>query len=83
MMKKIAKKHAEIRARNLAICTRIDFLVKQHGYEVSTELLDTYDIELSHSLSFTLEESGILTSTFFKHKIVSNPKNGIHKIYNI
>lgn len=71
---------AEYSGRNKAIKSRIEFLVKKHGDQVSTELLDTYEIDLTECMRYQIEPSGILTSYFLNYIIVSNPFNNIHKI---
>jgi hypothetical protein len=71
---------AEYSGRNKAIKSRIEFLVKKHGDQVTTEMLDTYEIELMECLRFNIESSGILTTHFLNYQIVSNPFNNIHKI---
>ena len=71
---------AEYNGRNKAIKTRIEFLVKKHGDQVPTELLDTYDIDLTECMRYQIDTSGILTSYFLSYIIVSNPFNNIHKI---
>jgi hypothetical protein len=71
---------AEYSGRNKAIKSRIEFLVKKHGDQVSTELLDTYEIDLTECMRYQIEPSGILTSYFLNYIIVSNPLNNIHKI---
>jgi hypothetical protein len=71
---------AEYNGRNKAIKSRIEFLVKKHGDQVTTEMLDTYEIELMECLRFNIESSGILTTHFLNYQIVSNPFNNIHKI---
>jgi hypothetical protein len=71
---------AEYKGRNKAIKSRIEFLVKKHGDQVPTELLDTYDIDLTECMRYQIDPSGILTSYFLSYIIVSNPFNNIHKI---
>jgi hypothetical protein len=71
---------AEYNGRNKAIKSRIEFLVKKHGDQVPTELLDTYDIDLTECMRYQIDPSGILTSYFLSYIIVSNPFNNIHKI---
>ena len=71
---------AEYNGRNKAIKSRIEFLVKKHGDQVPTELLDTYDIDLTECMRYQIDPSGILTSCFLSYIIVSNPFNNIHKI---
>ncbi len=71
---------AEYNGRNKAIKSRIEFLVKKHGDQVPTELLDTYDIDLMECMRYQIDPSGILTSYFLSYIIVSNPFNNIHKI---
>jgi hypothetical protein len=71
---------AEYNGRNKAIKSRIEFLVKKHGDQVPTELLDTYEIDLTECMRFQIDPSGILTSYFLSYIIVSNPFNNIHKI---
>lgn len=71
---------AEYSGRNKAIKSRIEFLVKKNGDQVTTEMLDTYEIELMECLRFNIESSGILTTYFLNYQIVSNPFNNIHKI---
>ena len=66
--------------RNKAIKSRIEFLVKKHGDQIPTELLDTYDIDLTECMRYQIDPSGILTSYFLSYIIVSNPFNNIHKI---
>lgn len=71
---------AEYNSRNKAIKSRIEFLLKKHGDQVTTEMLDTYEIELSECMSFKVEPTGVLTTYFLNYQIVSNPFNNIHKI---
>ena len=71
---------AEYSGRNKAIKSRIEFLVKKHGDQVTTEMLDTYEIELMECLRFNIQSSGILTTHFLNYQIVSNPFNNVHKI---
>ena len=71
---------AEYNGRNKAIKSRIEFLVKKHGDQIPTELLDTYDIDLTECMRYQIDPSGILTSYFLSYIIVSNPFNNIHKI---
>ena len=71
---------AEYNGRNKAIKSRIEFLVKKHGDQIPTELLDTYDIDLTECMRYQIDTSGILTSYFLSYIIVSNPFNNIHKI---
>jgi hypothetical protein len=71
---------AEYNGRNKAIKSRIEFLVKKHGNQVPTELLDTYEIDLTECMRYQIDTSGILRSYFLNYIIVSNPFNNIHKI---
>jgi hypothetical protein len=71
---------AEYNGRNKAIKSRIEFLVKKHGDQVPTELLDTYEIDLTECMRYQIDPNGILTSYFLSYIIVSNPFNNIHKI---
>lgn len=71
---------AEFNARNKAIKSRIEFLLKKHGDLVNTQMLDTYEIDLRDCMSYKIEPSGILTTYFLNYQIVSNPLNKIHKI---
>jgi hypothetical protein len=71
---------AEYNGRNKAIKSRIEFLVKKHGDQVPTELLDTYEIDLTECMRYQTDPLGILTSYFLSYKIVSNPFSNIHKI---
>ena len=71
---------AEYNGRNKAIKSRIEFLVKKHGDQVPTELLDPCDIHLTECMRYQIDPSGILTSYFLSYIIVSNPFNNIHKI---
>jgi len=74
------EKQAEYNARNKALKSRIEFLIKKEGDQVTTELLDTYEIELNACLRYEIAPSGILTTYFLDYQIVSNPFNNIHKI---
>ena len=76
------ERQSEINARNKALKSRIEFLVTTKGNLVTTEMLDTYDIDLASSLQFSITKQGILTSIFLGYKIESNPFNNIHKISN-
>jgi hypothetical protein len=67
-------------SKQKALSSRIDFLIKKYGYTVSTEQLDTYEINLTECINYSIAEDGILTSIFLKHTIISNPINDIHKI---
>ena len=71
---------AEFNARNKAIKSRIEFLLKKHGDLVTTDMLDTYEIELGDCVGYKLEPSGVLRTYFLNYQIVSNPFNNIHKI---
>jgi len=71
---------AAYNGRNKAIKTRIEFLLIKHGDQVTTEMLDTYDIDLTECLRYKVDPSSMLTSYFLNYKIVSNPFNNIHKI---
>jgi len=71
---------AKLIAKHKGICSRIDFLIKKHGAEVSTEQLDTYEINLHDCIEYSISKEGILTSVFLKHVIISNPITQIHKI---
>lgn len=71
---------AEYIIKNKAVKSRIEYLLQKHGYQVTTEMLDTYEIELMECLRFNIESSGILTTYFLNYQIVSNPFNNIHKI---
>jgi hypothetical protein len=71
---------AEYNGRNKAIKSRVEFLVKKHGNQVPTELLDTYEIDLTECMRYQIDTSGILRSYFLNYIIVSNPFNNIHKI---
>jgi hypothetical protein len=68
-------------AKHKAISTRINFLIQKHGMEVSTEMLDTYEINLHECIEYALSKERILTSIFLMHTIISNPITNIHKIY--
>jgi hypothetical protein len=74
------EKQAEYNARNKALKTRIEFLLKKEGEQVTTEMLDTYEIELNACMKYEISPAGILTSYFLNYQIVSNPSNNIHKI---
>ena len=74
--------HSRIINNQKAISTRLEFLFKKKGELVSTEDLDTYEVNLSESLNFKIEKNGTLTSQFLNHTIVSNPFTEIHKIQN-
>jgi hypothetical protein len=74
------EKQAEYNARNKALKSRIEFLLKKEGEQVTTEMLDTYEIELNACLRYVIAPSGILTTYFLDYQIVSNPFNNIHKI---
>lgn len=71
---------ANYNSRNKAIKTRIEFLLKKYGDQVTTDMLDTYEIELSECMKFQIDQSGMLTTYFLNYKITSNPFNNIHKI---
>ena len=72
--------HARIINNQKAISTRLEFLIKKKGDQVSTEDLDTYEINLSESLNFKIEKNGTMISQFLNHTIISNPFTEIHKI---
>jgi hypothetical protein len=71
---------AEYSGRNKAIKSRIEFLVKKHGDQITTEMLDTYEIMLTECIKYQVDPSGTLTTHFLNYQIVSNPFNNIHKI---
>lgn len=71
---------AEYSGRNKAIKSRIEFLVKKHGDQITTEMLDTYEIMLTECIKYQVDPSGTLTTHFLSYQIVSNPFNNIHKI---
>ena len=74
---------AEYNGRNKAVKSRIEFLLKKYGDQVTTEMLDTYEIQLTECMRYKIDQSGFLTSYFLNYQIVSNPFNDIHKItYN-
>ncbi len=72
--------HSRIINNLNAISSRLDFLIKRKGEQVSTEDLDIYEINLSECLNYHIEKNGTLTSEFLNHTIVSNPFTEIHKI---
>ena len=67
-------------AKQKHISTRIDFLSDKYGMEVSTEQLDTYDINLHECIEYYISKEGILTSVFLRHTIISNSITDLHKI---
>jgi hypothetical protein len=69
-----------IRRNRWSTCVGIFILVKKHGDQVPTELLDTYEIDLTECMRYQTDPLGMLTSYFLSYKIVSNPFNNIHKI---
>ena len=71
---------AEYNGRNKAIKSRIEYLLQKHGYQVTTEMLDTYEIMLTECIKYQVDPSGTLTTHFLNYQIVSNPFNNIHKI---
>lgn len=74
---------AKIIANHKNVTTRIEFLMQKKGTLVSTKDLDTYEINLSDAISFSISNNGIAVFTFLKHTITSNPFTEIHKIsYN-
>jgi hypothetical protein len=74
---------AKLIANHKGISSRIDFLCKKYGMEVSSKLLETYEIDLRQSIEYDISTIGILTSVFLNHTIISNPITDIHKIsYN-
>ena len=71
---------AKLVANHKGISSRIDFLCKKHGMEVSSKLLETYEIDLRQSIEYDISTKCILTSVFLNHTIISNPITDIHKI---
>jgi len=74
------EQQAEYNARNKALKSRIEFLLKKEGDQVTTEMLETYEIELFACMKYEISPACILTSYFLDYQIVSNPFNNIHKI---
>ncbi len=74
------EKHRQIINTQKFIKEQLDLLISKKGDEVLTEDLDAYDIQLSLSISHEISPSGILTSHFLKHTIISNPISKKHKI---
>lgn len=58
---------------------QIEKILADHGNEVSTEVLNAYNIKLSENLSYDYH-SGLLYAEFLGFKIISNPKLNTHKI---
>jgi hypothetical protein len=58
---------------------QIEKILADHGYEVSTEVLNAYNVKLSENLSNDYH-SGLLYAEFLGFKIISNPKLNTHKI---
>lgn len=71
---------AELIAEHKAITSRIDFLIRKKGYEVTTDDLDIYDIDLRKPVSYNTSNEGLLTSHFLYHTIISDPHTNNHKI---
>lgn len=76
------EKQAHLNAQNKSLKSRIEFLVSSKGNMVTTEMLDTYEIDLAHSIQYSISKQGILTSIFLGYKIESNPFSNLHKISN-
>ena len=71
---------AELIAEHKAITSRIDFLIRKKGSEVTTDDLDIYEIDLRKPVSYHTSEDGLLTSHFLYHTVVSDPYTNNHKI---
>ena len=76
------ERQALLNAQNKALKSRIEYLVSQKGNLVTTEMLDTYDIDLAFSIQYSISKQGILKSIFLGYEIESNPFNNLHKISN-
>ena len=58
---------------------QIEKVIAAHGNEVSTEILNAYNINLNENLSFDYH-SGLMYAEFLGFKIITNPKLNTHKI---
>lgn len=58
---------------------QIERVLADHGNEVSTEVLNAYNVKLVENLSYGYH-SGLLYSQFLGFRIISNPKLNTHKI---
>ncbi|MFZ9171463.1 MAG: hypothetical protein ACO210_05845 [Sediminibacterium sp.] len=58
---------------------QIEKVIAAHGNEVSTEILNAYNINLNENLSFDYH-SGLMYAGFLGFKIITNPKLNTHKI---
>jgi hypothetical protein len=70
---------AMITANNKAIFSRIEFLIKATGEDVTTKDLDAYDINLIECLDATTI-NGLVYWYFIKHVIITNHFTKKHKI---
>ena len=55
-------------------------MITKKGYEVTTDDLNAYDIQLSESLKLEIKSNGMATSHFLQYIITSNPITNKHKI---
>jgi hypothetical protein len=74
------EKYRQIINTQKFIKEQLDLLISKKGNEVLTEDLNAYDILLSLSISHEISISGVMTSHFLKHTIITNPITKKHKI---
>lgn len=72
--------HAEIIADHKAQASRLDFLIRIKGYQVTTDDLDIYEIDLRKPVRYSTSNDGLITSHFLYHTVVSDPYTNHHKI---
>lgn len=74
------EKHRHIIKEKKSVSERIEAMVARKGYTVTTNDLDAYDINLTDSNLFGINESGISIGYFLDYKITSNPIYKTHLI---
>ena len=72
--------HRSLINEHKSIDDRIEEMIQKKGFEVNTQDLDAYDIDLSGSITYILKPTGHLESFYLFYKITSNPINNSHKI---
>ncbi|MES2432183.1 MAG: hypothetical protein V4556_14710 [Bacteroidota bacterium] len=72
--------HRSIINEHKSIDERIEEMIIKKGFEVTTEDLDAYDIDLSSSIRYNLKATGVLESFYLFYKLTSNPITNVHKI---
>ena len=59
---------------------QITDMIAKKGFEVTTDDLNAYDIQLAESLKLEIKSNGMATSHFLQYIITSNPITNKHKI---